>query len=71
VPVVRLEAFDCLNFQGRSRDLKARNFPKYATSARNLSGSSRSVSVSLRGGEILLGRRPLFFFRSPSSPSPR
>ena len=69
--MVRLEAFDCLNFQGRSRDLKARNFPRYATPARNLSFSSRSVSVSLRGGELLLGRRPLFFFRSPSSPSRR
>ena len=41
--VLRLEIFDSSNFQRRSCDLKARNFPKYATSARNCSFSLRSV----------------------------
>lgn len=42
-----LEIFDGSNFQRRSCDLKARNFPRYATSARSRSLSLRNVSSSL------------------------
>jgi hypothetical protein len=48
---VRLEIFDSSNFQRRFGDLKARNFPKYATSARSRSFSMRSVSISVFGAE--------------------
>jgi len=71
--VVRLEVVDSSNFQRRSGDLKARNFPKYATSARSRSFSRRKTSVSLSGGESprMVGGLPRGFGRSPSSPSRR
>lgn len=71
--IVRLEIFNSSNFQRRSRDLKARNFPKYATSARSRSISVRSVSISLSGGESSrsVGGLPRRFGRSPSSLSRR
>lgn len=70
---LRLEIVDSLNFQRRSCDLKARNFPKYATSARSRSFSVRSVSSSLFGGESprSVGGLPRLFGRNPSSPSRR
>jgi len=70
---VRLEIFDSSNFQRRSGDLKARNFPKYATSARSRSLSVRSVSFSLFGGDCprSVGGLPRRFWRKPSSPSRR
>lgn len=73
-PVVGLEVIDRLNFQRRSScALKARNFPRYATSARNRSFSLRSCSTSLSGTSFprLTGLRPRFFGRKPSSPSRR
>lgn len=72
-PVVGLEVIDRLNFQRRSCALKARNFPRYATSARNRSFSLRScpTSPSGTGFSRLTGGRPRFFGRKPSSPSRR
>jgi len=71
--VMRLEIFDSSSFLRRSGDLKARNFPKYATSARSRSFSVRSVSMSLSGGDSLgaVAGLPRRFGRSPSSPSRR
>jgi hypothetical protein len=46
-----------VNFQRRSCDLKVRNFPRYATSARNRSFSLRGVSIVLRPRVPALGRR--------------
>lgn len=68
-----LEVFDGSNFQRRSYDLKARNFPRYATSARSRSFSLRNVSSSLSCGRSprSLGGRPCFLGRNPSSPSRR
>ena len=45
--VLRLEVLDSSNFQRRSCDFKARNFPKYATS-----GRSRSFGTDARVGGI-------------------
>ena len=42
--MVRLEVLDSSNFQRRSCDLKARNLPRYATSARSRSFSARAAS---------------------------
>lgn len=71
--MVRLEVLDSSNFQRRSCDLKARNFPRYATSARSRSFSARSVSNSPSSGASrwMDGGRPRRFGRSPSSPSRR
>lgn len=68
-----LEVFDGSNFQRRSCDLKARNFPRYATSARSRSFSLRNFSSSLSSGMLprSLGGRPRLFGRNPSSPSRR
>ncbi len=68
-----LEVFDGSNFQRRSCDLKARNFPRYATSVRSRSFSLRNVSSSLSCGRSprSLGGRPCFLGRNPSSPSRR
>lgn len=72
-PVVPLEVVDSAYFQRCPADLKARNFPKYATSARNRSFSRRSASIWLSAGESarLVGGRPRRFGRNPSAPSRR
>src|SRR6202008_4495356 len=63
-----------LDLHRRSRALKARNFPRYATSARNRSFSRRSRSSSdssAGGGESGFRGLPLGLGRNASAPSRR